>query len=160
MREGVRVVELCAMASHRRELAIQERRHVKGGRDLFRRNAELLGRDSPEVGFVSRFRQPRDQIRVETLRGRRVQEPWRVTRRKVFMQMSWEGVRVASDYARPGRELADGDVIGVSVQAVRAEGNDDLRAQLTNRARQLFQRRDLFIRVWRGHGAVFQVEEL
>src|SRR5215475_11192349 len=95
MRERVRVVELCTMAPQRRELAIQKWSHVIGDRDLFRRNSELFGRDSPEMGVKARFRQPRNQIRVKPPRSGRVQKIGGVMRRQVFSQMLREDVRVA-----------------------------------------------------------------
>src|SRR5262245_8812289 len=102
MRERMRVIELCAMAPQRLELAIQIRRHVICDRDFFGWNSELFRRDTPKVSFESGFRHPRNQIRIETPRDRRVQELWRVIRRQVIRQAPREGVRVAGYFARPG----------------------------------------------------------
>jgi len=71
-----------------------------------------------------------------------------------------EGFRVTGQSASFRGESSDGNVICVTVQTIRAKGNDYLRAQFANDMDNLFESSLLFLCTEHGsHAAVFYIEK-
>ena len=65
-------VELRPMAAKRLQFAVEKGRDLNPDRDLGAGNAELFGRDPPELSFVTGPDQSGDQFGIESLRDGRI----------------------------------------------------------------------------------------
>src|SRR5262249_7041419 len=90
-RKDMIAVELSAMTAEGRQFAVEEGLDVDADGDLGSGNAELLGRNSPEVRPAAGSGECGQQFGIEPLRDGGVVEPGDGMRRQGGGRMVWKG---------------------------------------------------------------------